>query len=809
MDNQVDAPAQKKTLLVINTGSSKKKFVFQKLKKLDVKIVVVHHEKNWAQPYTDDWIIADTYNHTEVLEAIRTYLTGNHGRTIDGAITFWEDDIPLLAKVCAELKLKGNSVETATLTRDKAKMQERFRECGLPSIRQLLLRSKTDLQQAIETIGFPAVLKPVFGADSQFVIQVSTKEEAEDAYRYLLKNCTPNFDPIYRYNRRLFLYQEFVDGHEFSLECYSQHGVPHVVGIHEKMAMTPPFFVETGDQIPPRISEAQVKELTDAAKETLIVLEVQSSLSHVEAKLTKNGVRMIEVASRMGGEYTYENVLKVYGFDLIEAGVQIALGQNVTQIAKEPKGHIVSRFFISETSGIITQIRGVDQARKMDGVLTVYLSKQVGDSVLVPPDGFETMGWISVMGQSVAEAEQFMVNVLHEIVIEVSPFRSSSSVGKTVRKERSGPALLTHSVSRGAAKIEKLRSFAGKDLHDLHVGIACNIYEAGHGVSEVEQDLMSVGKNIEKTLLERGHRVSFFDFNDVLGAVSALAESDVDIVFNVCERINDSSLLEPHAASILDVLQIPYTGSNPFTLSLCIDKIRVKKLLAYHNIPTPKWDYAYTLDDDINEDLRYPLIVKPANTDNSIGISNDSVVTDKEKLKRQLEYIIKEIGSPALVEEYIEGDEYDVSIIGNEEDDLQVLPLSRSLFQDMPEGYWHIYPYKAKWSEDPAYKAIKVQRPPKNISRKLESLISEISLDTYNILDCHDYGRVEVRTDAEGNPYVLELNPNPSINIDDCVPASAELVGQKYGDFIEGIMKMAIKRYKDRPPYYHLQTNLL
>ncbi len=734
MENNGEASTQKKTLLVINTGTHKKKFIFQKLKKLNVNVVVVHHEKNWAQPYADDWVLADTYNHTEVLETLRSYLDANHGRRIDGAITFWEDDIPLLAKICAEFKLKGNSTEAAMLTRDKAKMQERFEQCGLPHIRQHLLRTKNDLQQAMDAIGFPAVMKPVFGSDSQFVLQVNTKEEAEEGYRYLLKNCTPSFDPIYRYNRRLFLYQEFVDGHEFSLEGTAQHGIPRIIGIHEKMAMHPPFFVETGDQIPPRISDAQVIELTDIAKEALIVLGVENSLTHVEMKLTRTGPKIIEIASRMGGEYTYENVVKVHGFDLIEAGVNIALGENVTQMPKEPKGHIVSRFFSPEVSGIITQIRGIEQARKMDGVLTVYLSKQVGDSVLIPPDGFETMGWISVMGQSVAEAEQCMVNVLHEIAIEVSPFRSTSSVGKTVRKVRSGPALLTK-VSRGIAKIEKIRSFAGKDLHELHVGIACNIYEAGQGTSEVEQDLMSVGKNIEKTLVARGYRVSFYDFNDIVGAINTLTESDVDIIFNVCERINDSSLLEPHAASILDVLQIPYTGSNPFTLSLCIDKIRVKKLLAYHNIPTPRWDYAYTLDDEISDSLRYPLIVKPANTDNSIGITNDSVVTNKEQLTKQMEYVIKEIGRPALVEEYIEGDEYDVTIIGNDEDDLQVLPLSRSLFQDMPEGYWHIYPYQAKWSEDPAYRAIQMQRPPKNISRKLESLISEISLDTYNILD--------------------------------------------------------------------------
>ena len=88
-------------------------------------------------------------------------------------------------------------------------------------------------------------------------------------------------------------------------------------------------------------------------------------------------------------------------------------------------------------------------------------------------------------------------------------------------------------------------------------------------------------------------------------------------------------------------------------------------------------------------------------------------------------------------------------------------------------------------------------------------MISEISLDTYNILDCHDYGRVEVRVDSNNNPYVLELNPNPSINIGDCVPNSAKLIGMDYGEFIEEIIRMAIKRYQSHPPYYHLQSNTM
>ncbi|MBI2029289.1 ATP-grasp domain-containing protein [Candidatus Gottesmanbacteria bacterium] len=753
-----------KTLLVINTGSIKKRFVFQKLKRMGLTVIVLHPEKNWAQPYVDHWIIADNYNHSEAILNVKEFLAENKDIKIAGAITFWEDDVPLLAKICDELKLTGNDYSTAINTRDKFKMQEVFKNCGLPFINQHIIKNTKDLEKAITTIGFPAVIKPNYGSDSQFVIKVNDFKEAHEAYEYVLKNCTPEFDPIYKYNKQTFVYQEFIEGHEFSVECYIQHGVPHICGIHEKTAMDLPFFQETGDYIPPRINNKQEQSLVKITEAALIVLGVRNSLAHVEVKLSLNGPKVIEVASRLGGDYTHESVFNVYNFDLIKSGVEIALGMNVDSSAQMPKYYVMGKFFIPKTSGIITKIIGIDEARKDKNVIDLQMYKKVGDSILVPPEGYENAGWVLVRGQSYLEAESTVSKILEMIKIDVVPFKSYSSVGRTLRKNRFAPALLTSRDLIRSNKIVNIQQTSIEDLRKLHIGIVCNIYEGVE--NEVENDLMSVGKNIEKTLIERGYKVTFFDFNNLPKAFNELHKSDVDLVFNVCERINNSSLLEPHAASILDALQIPYTGSNPFTLALCIDKIRVKKLLAFHSIPTPKWDYAYIL-------------------------------------------VIIEMGSPALVEEYIEGDEYDVSIIGSDENDLRVLPHSRSIFDQMPEGLWHIYPYEAKWTEDSPYNKIRTQRPPKNISKKLESLITEIALDTYNILDCHDYGRVEIRVDKNDNPYVLELNPNPSINIGDCVPGVAELIGMNYGDFIEEIIRMAIRRYKNKPAYYHLQTNLL
>ncbi|MCX6784585.1 MAG: ATP-grasp domain-containing protein, partial [Candidatus Komeilibacteria bacterium] len=444
---------------------------------------------------------------------------------------------------------------------------------------------------------------------------------------------------------------------------------------------------------------------------------------------------------------------------------------------------------------------GLKALNRHSDIHEIKIFKKVGDSVLVPPSGFESIGWIVTHGQSHYQAQQNLEEIVEGISITVTPYEPISSIGQTKRKNPFSAASVIREHILRSSKIERLRYLPTKPLPKLKVGVLCNIYG---GDSEVENDLTKVGNSIKKTLEGRGHKVTFFDMNEDPLPIIKLMRADVDIVFNVCERINDSSYLEPHGASLLDILQIPYTGSNPQTLALCIDKIRVKKLLDYHSIPTPKWDYAFSTEDEIDSSLRYPLMVKPASTDNSIGITNDSVVTTPEQLRQQIERCLK-LAPAALIEEYIEGDEYDVTIIGND-DEAIVLPLSRSTFDDLPKNIWHIYPYDAKWHENSVYDLIKVERPAL-VPAKLAKIISEIALDTYNILDCHDYGRVEIRVDKEGNPFVLELNPNPSIDENDCVPASAELIGQNYGDFLEEVISYAIQRYRNSPPYAHLQAS--
>ncbi len=807
-----------KSLLVVNSGPPKKRFIFQKLKSLGLRIVLLNKENNWAGRYADTLLSADTLDQAECIGQTEEHLKA---AAIDGVLTFFEEDIPLAAVLCERFGWIGHSPEAALNARNKLRTRRVLEDAGLSkySVPFAEIKSLRDLKRETSRIGFPCVLKPAWGEKSQFVVRLENLEEAVNAFEYIRANMTPKFDSIYTYGTEI-LCEGYLQGAEVDLDLLVQDGKIKFHSFTDNFPTKEPFFVETGDAMPSRHEASDLEAVLTMGREVTKALGLTNGALHVEAKISPTGPKLVELNARMGGDYIYDWVRNVWGVDMIEESLKIAMGMPCEpKRPKEALTHLVGAYLIPSSSGVISGLTtpqaGSEQDPPVsDSIHDITLLKEIGDPVLVPPEGFEAIGWLVGRGNTYAEAEQNLDDAMRQVHVTIARFDSTSTIGKTRRRNRFNAAQVARRRIVQSARLEKIRSVDTKALGSLHVGILCNRYEETAGENEdgsseaaVHQDLTSVGLNIQKALESMGHRVTFFDMNETPLPFDKIAEANVDLVFNVCERINNSSLLEPHAAAMLDCLGIPYTGSNPLTLALCIDKIKVKKVLEYHEIPTPKFDYVFQAEEPIREDLRYPLIVKPANTDNSIGISNKSVVTSLKDLKEQVNLILTQFHRPVLIEEFIDGDEVDVSIMGNEER-VKALPLSRSVFDEMPQGFWHIYPFKAKWSEDPVYEKIRTERPAR-YSQKLTALISEICLDAYNIFDCHDYARIEVRVDRSGNPYVLEINPNPSINRGDCVPACAEMIGLSYEQFIGEILKEAIQRYRARPPYYHLQSALL
>jgi len=344
----------------------------------------------------------------------------------------------------------------------------------------------------------------------------------------------------------------------------------------------------------------------------------------------------------------------------------------------------------------------------------------------------------------------------------------------------------------------------------LRVGVLCNIYtketSQNPDEKEAEEDITTSAIQIKNALEKKGHTVELFDMNQLLPTINRLARRDVDIVFNACERINNSSLLKPHASAILDILNIPYTGSNPVARAISIDKIITKKILKYHGIPTPEFDYLFSVDDKINPELKYPLIVKPANTDDSIGITQKSVVTNEQKLYAQVKEIITVFKRPVLVEEYITGSELDIGVIGNR-GNIRVLPIERTLFNKLPKGRWGIYSYDDKWGEGDTHKYFTVESPAR-IPKKQMQLASEIAIDVFNALGCHDYARVEMRMDEQGNLYVIELNAHPTLEEGSYFGRVGKKLGLSFGDILQEIIEAAAERYANKPPFYLLQGSI-
>ncbi|MFH1173565.1 MAG: ATP-grasp domain-containing protein [archaeon] len=322
----------------------------------------------------------------------------------------------------------------------------------------------------------------------------------------------------------------------------------------------------------------------------------------------------------------------------------------------------------------------------------------------------------------------------------------------------------------------------------MKVAILSNLFPDDNEYKEVEDDLMEFGRNVQKALVKCGHEVVFFDVNET--TFEKLRTADIDIAFNVCERFNGNSLFEPHVAAMLELLNIPYTGSGPLTLATCINKVRVKEILMHHGIPTPRYQVFYSKNRKLNPELNFPLIVKPAQMDNSIGIRNDSVVYTEDDLRRKVAYILRTYDQPALVEEFIDGREITVGILGT--DKTTVLPIVETCFDDFPEGMNKILGYDAKWYIKCPYTF------PESLPKYLEARIKKIALDVYDILGVRDYGRVDFRVGPDNVPYVLEMNPNPGISFECFLPIAARKHGIQYHELINMVLVLALERQENK-----------
>ncbi len=272
-----------------------------------------------------------------------------------------------------------------------------------------------------------------------------------------------------------------------------------------------------------------------------------------------------------------------------------------------------------------------------------------------------------------------------------------------------------------------------------------------------------------------------------------------DIVFNIAEGLF-GVFRESYIPMLCEKLFIPYTGSDPLTLAICLHKARSKELLSYYGIPTPR--FALVENGKIAssglEKLRFPVIIKPNSEGSSKGIFNDSVVTDLKKAKKLIKEKADKYKQSMIAEELITGREFTVAVIGNGKE-IEILPIVEINHSELPENAWPIYSYEAKWIWDLPEKPLDIFKCPANINCKLKSKIESVVRRAYCALNIRDWSRVDVRLDSEGVPNIIEINPLPGIlpNSEDnsCFPKAARTAGYSYGDMLGKIVKTAVKRY--------------
>jgi len=302
-----------------------------------------------------------------------------------------------------------------------------------------------------------------------------------------------------------------------------------------------------------------------------------------------------------------------------------------------------------------------------------------------------------------------------------------------------------------------------------------------------EFDAPSTVEVITKAIEANGFAVKKIgSFSKLLEGMSSL---NVDMVFNISEGTTLGRNRESQVPILLEMLGVPFVGSDALTLGMTLDKIIAKKIFICEGVPTPKFFEVKNKDELINMDhCKFPLIVKPRFEGSSKGLSENSRVQDMEGLVRQVELITGVYKQPALVEEFILGTEFTVAVLGNQ--DAYALPVVQVKIDGELQLDDKFYTFARISSDRLEYVC------PAPISKELTEKIQNYALKAYQALDCRDFGRVDFRVDKNGNPYVLEINPLPSLSTEDVFMLISKVIGITYEEMVGRIIKSAFKRYR-------------
>ena len=304
-----------------------------------------------------------------------------------------------------------------------------------------------------------------------------------------------------------------------------------------------------------------------------------------------------------------------------------------------------------------------------------------------------------------------------------------------------------------------------------------------------EKDVQEVYEALKKN----GHNPVYVRLDGTRESLIELARSQTDLLFNLVESFAGDDSQDTNIAGYLELLGRRFTGAGSSGLYLAQDKTLAKKIFTFHGIHTPYFTTVYRGRIEHSHDIQFPVIVKPAREDGSIGIQFGAVCNSIKELMERIDYIHAEFDSPALIEEYIEGRELYVGVLGNEKP--QALPVVEMDLSKLPEGTPKIAGSEVKWEEDSeAYKATKSVFPA-DLDESTTTRLQETAVQAFTALQLHDYGRIDFRLAPDGTIHVLEVNPNPYLLAGSELSMAARKSGRSHNALIAEIVDSAMGRY--------------
>ena len=319
----------------------------------------------------------------------------------------------------------------------------------------------------------------------------------------------------------------------------------------------------------------------------------------------------------------------------------------------------------------------------------------------------------------------------------------------------------------------------------------CDLLEDDPG-REAREDVRRVVRCVSDALHAEGFGVDAVPVvGDSFAFLDALKERPPDLVLNLCESLAADSRGEMAIPCLLELLKLPYTGSSGLALALALHKHRARDLLKAHDVPAPRGMVIARKEELKSLTLPFPLIVKPVREDASVGVEFDSVVSDMKALERAVARVLSTLQQPALVEQYIPGREISVSLLGNEP--RVALPLTEIHYGEAFVGRPNILSYGAKWdTQSPEF--LDSPSGPCVLAPELHERCVKVALAAFNALECRDYGRVDLRLTEDGQPYVIDINPNCDLHAEAGFAKAAAEAGWAYPALVRKVVEVALER---------------